>query len=396
MKRCASLLVGLAALAAQGCGPADGEARQVSTQVRQPIAGGYDDLEDTAILGIVHVTSSTLCSGTLIAPNVVLTARHCVSPLSNSGVVVCDQTTVGALYGPSSFRLTANPDVIATTSFEFLVAEVVGAGQAGDSICGTDVAALILTDNVPADTAAPREPRLDVPLEVGEVYSAVGYGAIDGQGTDAGKRRRRDDLEVECIGSWCNDSEVAETEWGGSGGVCHGDSGGPALDGQGRVLGVASRATLECDASFYAGVIPWASWLQDTVVYASGMGGYEAPIWTAGSMVDPEHSMPIGQSCGDDGDCPSGRCLADDGELYCTRACNDVGPCPAGYECLPRDGVDVCVAQAPAPPPQFRRADQDGCALGGAPPPARGSPGLWVLVAGMVGLAGARRRSRSG
>ena len=58
-------------------------------QSMNPISGGYSDSEDTAVVGIVSLANNSLgiCSGTLIAPNVVLTAQHCVAPTSSAGVL---------------------------------------------------------------------------------------------------------------------------------------------------------------------------------------------------------------------------------------------------------------------------------------------------------------------
>src|SRR5688572_11723372 len=51
-------------------------------QVSQPIVGGATDRERLAVLAIATITPEVdaLCTGTLIAPNLVLTARHCVVP----------------------------------------------------------------------------------------------------------------------------------------------------------------------------------------------------------------------------------------------------------------------------------------------------------------------------
>ncbi|RLB62706.1 MAG: peptidase [Deltaproteobacteria bacterium] len=396
MRRFWQLLSVMAAmLAASGCGSMDGGAEGTVSELHQAIAGGYDDGEDTAVMAIVHLPSGSLCTGSLIAPNVVLTARHCVSPLENDAMVICAETTVGPLYPPEGFWVIVDQALTTSTTPQFLVQEVVGTGTSNDSLCGNDVAILILTESVPLATAMPLLPRITEALAVGETYSAVGYGAIDGLGSEPGMRRRRDDLVVHCIGAECDDSEVAVGEWVGNGGVCQGDSGGPALDGEGRVVGVTSRATMECDLSFYGYTVHWAPWLRDTVVRASGIGGYQAPSWTDGSTVDPEHSMPIGQSCGSDADCPSGRCLFDDGRSYCTRACSDVGPCPGGYQCEPRGDIDLCVQIAPPAPTDFNRADDDGScaiALPGKPQPT-GRWG-WSLVAALALSQWMRRRSR--
>src|SRR4051812_24867627 len=43
-----------------------------------PIIGGTTDTTDTFVVGI-DIGGSSICSGTVISPSLVLTARHCVS-----------------------------------------------------------------------------------------------------------------------------------------------------------------------------------------------------------------------------------------------------------------------------------------------------------------------------
>src|SRR5688572_29412581 len=88
----------LGAVGLAGCGGADGEeevgADFAIAQRQQAIGGGETDSEHTAVLAIATITAEEqgLCTGTLIAPNLVLTARHCVVP-TESQLVNCEDST---------------------------------------------------------------------------------------------------------------------------------------------------------------------------------------------------------------------------------------------------------------------------------------------------------------
>ena len=189
-------------------------------QSMNPISGGYSDSEDTAVVGIVSLANNSLgiCSGTLIAPNVVLTAQHCVAPTSSAGVL-CGSTTFGPAYDASGLyistkrRLTQNPNDYYSTA-EILVP------PGGSDFCGYDIALMILNDPVDPAEATPRIPAVDHDLEQSDGYYAVGYGATNGNGDGSGQRRRRDDLYVGCVAEECPAAYTSVEEFIGDTGVC--------------------------------------------------------------------------------------------------------------------------------------------------------------------------------
>src|SRR5262245_47346210 len=207
------------ALLVSGCG----EAGPAVGTGSQPIQGGYADTADTAVVGLVlNDAGLGICSGSLIAPNLVLTARHCVSKIENevTGGVSCDKTTFGPLFSPDSFRVTTGDVAFLASKY---VQEAIGVPGDDPHLCGQDVALLVLLEPVADDDATPLLPRVDSPIAPGDVYSAVGFGAVDGAGTDSGTRRRLDDLVVKCVGEGCPNSTARPTEWIGAAGVCSGD-----------------------------------------------------------------------------------------------------------------------------------------------------------------------------
>lgn len=300
-----AMLIATIMLAA-ACVPESEDPRDVDNVrvQRSEIVGGTVDRGDSAVVGLT--TGGSVCSGTLIAPNLVLTAQHCVAQVS-AQYVQCGRSAFGSTYPAGRIYATTYHDLqqaFYQRNNIFQGAQVY-VPEGGNDMCGYDIALLVLNRNVPESVAKPIVPRIDIPVQRNEVYTAIGFGHT-GDGSGAGIRRTLDGRQVFCGGTSCPSySSVQPTEFFGSDGTCQGDSGGAAIDEQGRVLGALSRGPDGCRASIYSAVAGWSDWMREIGEIAAEQGGYTAPSWvTYGVSEAPENDLDVDGALDDVDNCP--------------------------------------------------------------------------------------------
>ena len=251
---------------------------------RESIQGGVVDENDLAVVGVAVVGDDggveKTCSGVLIAPNLVLTAQHCV--VSNPEFVSCDDASFGPPVDPARVYVTTDGSMWASGTTWLGVVDV-SLPPGAPAVCGRDVALVTLED--PIGGVSPLEPSLGGPCQPTEGYTAIGYGAIDGGDDHAGVRRRRDGLAVVCVGGDCSSSNITGREWLGDHGICAGDSGSPAIDGDGRVFGITSRGPAGCDDPVYGGLVGHRNWLVRGAARAAKRGGFATPKWASDGAI---------------------------------------------------------------------------------------------------------------
>jgi hypothetical protein len=219
------------------------------------IYGGVLDDDGQANGAVVAIeigdgTTFTLCSGSLVGPNVVLTARHCVSaqlvaPSCDADGNSLDGVDFGADVAVATIHVFAGPSIYqgempsATATALYHLS--------GTTLCNADVALIVLDQSI--TSVAPLHVRLTKPVTANESVRTVGFGQND-QGKPIGTRFRKDDVSVLAVGPVVSPSQTPlggnEFELGES--SCLGDSGGPAIDETtGAVVGIVSRGPTSAD-----------------------------------------------------------------------------------------------------------------------------------------------------
>ncbi len=165
---------------------------------------------------------AVLCSGTLIAPKVFLTAGHCTSFLASLGI-----TDVWVTFDP---QFTPSASLIHGS---YVTNPLFGFSGPGGSSDPHDQAVVLLDQTATGITPArlPTENLLGSIDLSSQTFTAVGYGTVRVDKTGGpnafffdSTRRYATQFFLSLQREWLNLSENPST---GSGGTCFGDSGGP-------------------------------------------------------------------------------------------------------------------------------------------------------------------------
>ena len=265
-----------------------------------PIVGGTDDTGDPAVVSIT--IGGGQCSGVVVAPQVVVTAAHCIAP--GAGTV-----DVGGA--------TANVTSVWVDRY-----------YTGD--VDHDLAALQLDRDAAITPLAIAAPVLG-PVRL------VGFGATVANGPRGGRH---------AVVTEIGEVDLRQARAGGAGATtCTGDSGGAAIDDNGSLVGVITAGDDMCTAASYlvrpdsepqlAEVI--AAWSNPQSSDPCSFDGTCAPGCPAVDLDCPVGGLD-GDTCAVAIDCESRSCAGDARGEFCSQPCATAAECASPF--------DACIANA--------------------------------------------------
>ena len=267
---------------------------QGADKISTRIYGGERDNDGEAEGSVVALRIGTgsvfeLCTGALVAPNLVLTARHCISK-NIASTVICDEhgksgngDHVGADIAISTISVYtgANPKFADAPAAR--AAELVHEDTA--ILCDRDIAFVVLDRTI--DFLPIAKMRAGRTLEAGESVRSIGYGKND-MSLPTGTRIRRPNIPVLAVGQAvsANKTPLALHEFEVGLSTCQGDSGGPAVSElTGAVVGVVSRGG-NCDDNF-GHIYTSTSGHAELFLKAFDLAGAKPQLEPGDSLVDP-------------------------------------------------------------------------------------------------------------
>jgi hypothetical protein len=217
------------------------------------------------------------CRGVLTAPWVVVTAAHCLARFGNASGKL--ETRCGGmrlqkleLEGRLVVALLGNDEHIAD---EPVAVSTVALPEVGTDLCEGDVAVAVLEHAVSTTAAAPvrlRQQALDRDVRLWAEPCRKERGAA-----------RLVRMRILCVGVACPGDYSGPDEWLAEGSTCRGNSGSPALDDEGRVVGLLSRGKERGQYGVYIKLESWRSVIERLGQRATQASNGEAERASGGS-----------------------------------------------------------------------------------------------------------------